>query len=216
MWVTNGPLSLYRKAYAKKIGGFDTNTVTEDIDITWNLLANGYKTDICLDARVSTIVPTKFRQWFRQRTRWGLGGLQAIFKYKRIFFKRGMFGAFILPFVSLSIVLSIFTFLFSSYLILKALLAKTLTVGYSASTSATILRLEDINLYPSVIIFYLIVLFTLSMSYSWYVFKSSGYEKKMTARKFFSLIFYSIVYLTLYPFVWFAAIHRFIKGDYSW
>ena len=48
VWCTNGPLSLYRKSYILKVGGFDLNTVTEDIDITWNMLNHNYKTSMCL------------------------------------------------------------------------------------------------------------------------------------------------------------------------
>lgn len=216
VWCTNGPLSLYRKKYILEVGGFDPTTVTEDIDITWNMLNHGFKTGMCLDARVTTLVPSKFKPWLKQRTRWGLGGLQALKKYRSMYFKKGMFGAFILPFVSFSIILSIFTFLFSSYLILKSLLARTLITGYSISANTSIIRLQDINLYPSVIIFYFIIIFSLSLSYTWYVLKSTRYEKEMNTKKFFIILFYILVYMTLYPLVWFAAIYRYIKKDNRW
>lgn len=216
VYVTNGPLSLYRKSFVIEVGGFDKNTVTEDIDITWNLMNHNYKTGMCLDADVSTIAPSKFKPWFKQRTRWGLGGLQAIQKYKKMFFKRGMFGAFVLPFVSFSIILSLATFVFSTYLILKTILTKVLTMTYSVSTNSAIFTLQEINLYPSVILFYFVVLFTLSISYSWYILKSTKYEENLTLKKFLTLIFYILVYLTLYPLVWFTSIYRFLKKDYKW
>lgn len=216
VYVTNGPLSLYRKSFIVKVGGFDKNTVTEDIDITWNLLNHDYKTAMCLDANVSTIAPSKFKSWFKQRTRWGLGGLQAIQKYRKMFFRKGMFGAFILPFVSFSIILSIATFLFSTYLILRTILAKLLTLTYSISTNSAVFTLQEINLYPSVIVFYFIVLFTLSICYSWYILKAIKYEENLNLKKFFTLLFYILVYLTLYPLVWFTSIYRFLKKDYKW
>ena len=216
VYVTNGPLSLYRKSSIIEVGGFDKHTVTEDIDITWNLLNHDYKTAMCLDANVSTIAPSKFKSWFKQRTRWGLGGLQAIQKYKKMFFRKGMFGAFILPFVSLSIILSIATFIFSTYLILRTILAKILTLTYSVSTNSAVFTFQEINLYPSVIIFYFIVLFTLSICYSWYILKAIKYEENLNLKKFLSLLFYILVYLTLYPLVWFVSIYRFLKKDYKW
>lgn len=216
VYVTNGPLSLYRKSYVLKVGGFDPNSVTEDIDITWNMLNHNYKTSMCLDADVSTIVPVKFKNWFRQRTRWGLGGLQAIQKYRSMFFRKGMFGAFILPYVSFSIILSLATFLFSTYLILKNVLRRLLTISYSVSTQSTIFSFQDINLYPSVIIFYFIILFALSLSYSWYILKSTEFEEKLGVKKFFNIIFYILIYLTLYPLIWFASIYRFVKKDVKW
>lgn len=216
VYVTNGPLSLYRKSYVKKVGGFDKNTVTEDIDITWNMLYHGYKTGMCLDADVSTVAPVKFKVWFKQRTRWGLGGLQAIAKYRRMFFKKGMFGIFILPFVSLSIIISMFTFLFSMYLILRFLMTRLLTTGYSIAADTAILRMQDINLYPSVILFFLFVLFTLSMTYNWYVLKKTKYEHNLNMASFLNVVFYIILYLAFYPAVWFFSIYRFAVKDYGW
>ena len=216
VYVTNGPLSLYRKSYMLRVGGFDTKTVTEDIDITWNMLYHNYKTAMCLDARVSTITPIKFKAWYRQRTRWGLGGLQALAKYKQLLFRKGMFGMFVLPYVSFSIILSLFTFIFSIYLTSKFVLARLLTVGYSISTDSAVFSLQDINLYPSVIIFFFIVLFTLSIGYSIYILKSLKYEQKLNIRKVFILLFYTLAYLTMYPLVWFSSIKRYIADDRNW
>jgi len=216
VYVTNGPLSLYRKSFAEKVGGFDKNTVTEDIDITWNMLYHNYKTGMCLDTEVTTIVPIKFKEWFRQRTRWGLGGLQAISKYRKMFLKRGMFGMFVLPYVSLSIIISIFVFLFSSYILLKAILTKFLSTGYSIAISTNLFLWSDINLYPSIIIFYFVVLFTISTTYSWYVLTKTKYEKQLSIKKLFNILFYTLLYLSFYPTVWFASIYRFVIKDYKW
>jgi len=216
VYVTNGPLSLYRKKYLLEIGGFDPKSITEDIDVTWNMLAHDYKTAMCLDARVSTLAPHKFKAWFRQRTRWGLGGLQAIAKYKRMFFRKGMFGAFILPFVSFSIIVSIIGFLFSVYVILKGLLTRFLVAGYSASSGVSLFHFEEMNLHPSVILFYMIILLSCSLIYYNYVLHKAKYDEKLTIKRFFNLLFYILVYLALYPTVWFNAIRRFIFKDYKW
>ncbi len=216
VWCTNGPLSLYRKKFVLEVGGFDPNTVTEDVDITWNILNHGYKTGMCLDAQVTTIVPHKFKKWFKQRVRWGLGGLQAVSKYKKTFFKKGMFGAFIVPFVSFSIILSIFAFLFSSYLVLKSLINRFLITSYSISNDVSIFHFQDFNFYPSVILFYLLVLFLCSIIYYNYILKKTKYTEKLSVKRFFNLVFYILVYLTLYPVIWFSSIYRYIKKDYRW
>ena len=216
VYVTNGPLSVYRKSYVMKVGGFDPKSVTEDIDITWNLLYHGYKTGMCLNARVSTVVPPSYKKWFKQRTRWGLGGLQALAKYRKMFLRKGMFGIFILPYVSFSIIISLATFVFSIYLILSNILVKSLTTGYSLSTNSAVFTFSDINLYPSVILFYFIVMFTLSITYSYYTLKVTDYERNLTTKKFLNLLFYIFIYLTLYPLVWFASIYRFIVKDHRW
>ncbi len=216
VYVTNGPLSLYRKSFVLEVGGFDPKSITEDIDITWNMLNHGYKTGMCLDASVTTIVPNKFKLWFRQRTRWGLGGLQAISKYRSMFFRKGMFGAFVLPYVSFSIILSMFAFLFSSYLILRMILVKSLTTGYSIASNSSLLYLQDINLYPSVLIFYFLVLFSCSILYYSYILRKTDYYGRMNVKIFFNLLFYLLLYLTFYPLIWFVSIYRFIKKDHDW
>jgi cellulose synthase/poly-beta-1,6-N-acetylglucosamine synthase-like glycosyltransferase len=216
VYVTNGPLSLYRKKYLLNVGGFDKKSITEDIDITWNLMDHKYKTAMCLDARVSTIVPSTFKKWFRQRVRWGIGGIQVLFKYKKSFLKRGMFGLFVMPFVFLSIALSIFGFSFSSYLLLKSLFTRLLTIGYSLDVGTSIFKLNSINFYPSVMIFYSIVLFACSIFYYRYILKTTNYYPHLSIKKFFNLVFYMLVFLMLYPTIWFASIYRYIKKDFKW
>jgi len=216
VYVTNGPLSLYRKKYIVKVGGFDPKSITEDIDITWNMLYHGFKTAMCLDARVSTIVPHKFKLWFRQRVRWGIGGMQAIQKYKASFLKNGIFGLFIMPFITLSIILSIVGFLFSSYLIFKSLFGRILITGYASSILASFLNMQNINLYPSVMIFYFIILFFVSSIYYNYILHKTKYDRKITLKRLISLSFYTIIFLGFYPLIWFAAIYRFVIKDYGW
>ena len=100
VYVTNGPLSIYRKSVFDEVKGFDEKSITEDIEITWNMLSRGYKTKMCLAAFVETQAPSKFWAWWRQRERWGMGGIDTLFKYRRDFLKKGMFGLFVIPFVS--------------------------------------------------------------------------------------------------------------------
>ncbi len=216
IYVTNGPLSLYRKSFLNQIGGFDPKSITEDIEVTWNMLHHNYKTALCFDADVSTITPHKFKKWFNQRVRWGIGGLQAISKYKKDYFKKGIFGSFIIPYISFSILLSLFAFIFSSYLLIKYILTRFLTVSYSISTQSSVFSFNELNLHPSVTIFYFVIMFSMSILYSNYILKTVKYEKNLSVGKFFNLLFYVLVYLTLYPLIWFVSIYRFVKKDYRW
>src|SRR3989344_6603579 len=111
VYVTNGPLSVYRKETARKIGGFDPNNLTEDIEITWHMLSEGYNTRMSYNAIVYTTVPEDLNTWIKQRVRWNLGGLQTVQKYWRSMFKRGAFGYFVVPYVAASFFLAILGFL---------------------------------------------------------------------------------------------------------
>ena len=189
VYVTNGPLSLYRKKFIMKLGGFDKKSITEDIDITWNCLYHGYKTAMCLDARVSTVAPSKFKKWYRQRVRWGLGGLQALFKYRKMFFKKGMFGMFIMPYVTFSVVLSIATFIFSIYLIAKALLIRFLSAGYSLYGNVPLISIDRFSFAPSVILIYFAMLFVLSITYSFYILKNLDPHKTLSQTSLWIFLF---------------------------
>ena len=216
VYVTNGPLSIYRRKYVDKVGGFDPKSITEDIDITWNMLSHDYKTGMCLDARVSTVAPSKFKDWFRQRTRWGMGGLQAISKYRKIFFRKGMFGAFVLPFVSLSIILSLFGFFFSLYLLLKSLAITFYTIFYSSLAKASLFHWNNFLFYPSIIFIYLIFLFVISISYYNYILTRTSHQKGFSLKGFFKMSFYTLIYLLIYPIVWIVSIYRYSTNDMKW
>jgi cellulose synthase/poly-beta-1,6-N-acetylglucosamine synthase-like glycosyltransferase len=216
VFVTNGPLSVYRKEYVLKVGGFDTKTVTEDIDITWNLMNSGFKTAMCLDARVSTVVPTKLKKYYNQRVRWGLGGLQALAKYRKTFFKRGVFGTFVLPFVSLSIFMSFFVSFYSLYLLFKSLGSNIFITGDSLYSGASLFHYQNINFYPSVTLFYTAFLFLISIAYYSYMLSKIKYEEKLRVVTFFNLCFYILVYLSLYIFIWIPSIYRYIRKNNQW
>jgi len=218
VYVTNGPLSMYRKSILNEVGGFDPNTITEDIDLTWNILNHGYKTKMCLSAFVTTVAPSKFKVWFRQRVRWGIGGLAAIWKYRKSFLRNGMFGFFVIPFVSISILLSIGVFLFGLYLIIRSLFTFYLSTKYSVIADTAVLRMQDLNLNPSILIFFTIVLFTTSFIYTRFILKALGTKSNewKEIKSLFNRLFYLLVYLGMYPIVWFAAIYRMIKGDMRW
>lgn len=216
VYVTNGPLSVYRKKFLLEIGGFDVTTITEDIDVTWNLMSKGYQTSMCLDAKASTIVPTTFKKWFRQRVRWGIGGVQAIKKYKKSVTKGGMFGFFVIPFVFLSIFLSIVGFAFSAYLIIKSLSARILSTGYSIASDVSLIHFQEINLAPSVMIFFFVVLFFSSLFYYRYILTRTKFYDKLTIGRFLVLVFYMLVFLAFYPLIWYATFYRMAKKDYGW
>lgn len=218
VYVTNGPLSIYRKKGLEEVGGFDTKTVTEDIELTWHLLSRGYKAKMCLSAFVTTTAPTTLRQWWRQRERWGIGGLQAIYKYRKTFLKKGMLGFFVIPFVSFSIILSIGVFIFGVYIVSRKFLMTYLSAKYSYLANTYIFNLQDINLHPSVLIFFTVVIFVVSFTYSRHILKVLGKEKGEwdDVKKLFNRLFYLLVYLALYPLVWFSAIYRITKKDYRW
>jgi cellulose synthase/poly-beta-1,6-N-acetylglucosamine synthase-like glycosyltransferase len=111
--VTPGVFSIYRKTVLKKLGGFDEENLTEDMEIALRIHDAGYKIENSLDAISYTICPSTLRSLFKQRLRWYRGALQNTVKYKHMIFNRkyGNLGMFLLPFnfISIMAVITIFS-----------------------------------------------------------------------------------------------------------
>lgn len=215
VYVTPGPFALYRRDVLLDIGLFDTKNLTQDIEIVWRLRSRGYTARMCLDAAVYSATPDRFRAWFRQRVRWNVGGTQTLLQYKRLFFRQGMLGAFILPFFSLSLFLGLIGLGLFLYLVARRMLVWYLTSAYSVYADTTLLRLQELSFSPSVLNFFGVALFIAGAFFTFTglaVMKS----KRIAPHKLFNVFFYLIVYLTVYPFIMVRALYQLARGTYSW
>jgi len=118
--VTPGPFSIYRKDLVEKIGGFDVNNITEDLEIAYRIHKSGYRIANCMNTRVKTITPDNFKSLYRQRRRWYTGALKTLWQHKDILLRKkaGFFGYFI-PFNYSLIIFGLGLFLLSLYLSLS-------------------------------------------------------------------------------------------------
>ncbi len=211
VYVTNGPLSIYRKDIAKKIGGFDTKNLTEDIEITWHMLSEGYQTRMSYSAIVNTTVPENLNAWIKQRVRWNLGGLQTVKKYWRSMFKKGAFGYFVIPYVTSSFALAIIGFLlFARFFWIKG--------NYYASSLFYAFRGYDywryieFNISITLLLILGLTFFILAIIYYKMGFKNSQTGNKSIPK----ILSYSIFYRTLYVIPLLIAIYKIFKGDIRW
>ena len=215
IWVTPGPLAMYRKSALKKVGGFDKNNITEDIEIAWALTKHGYKRKMSLSTYATTTVPNKFMAWYKQRRRWNVGGLQCLAKYKKDYFKHGMLGAFILPFFTIQLFLGLLGLGIGVYVVVKRLLRDFLFAKFSVDVGTPLLTMNDIFVTPSFLNYLGVVIFIAGLLFTVLVLgivKSSALKK----HNIFDLLFYLIVYLSAYPFIMISAIYNFIKKKYEW
>jgi cellulose synthase/poly-beta-1,6-N-acetylglucosamine synthase-like glycosyltransferase/peptidoglycan/xylan/chitin deacetylase (PgdA/CDA1 family)/spore germination protein YaaH len=95
--VVPGAIGAWRTAAVKTGGGYHTNTVAEDADLTMNLLEQGYEVIYEDRALAFTEAPINMNGLMRQRFRWSFGILQAIFKHRGAIRKRRAMGLFALP-----------------------------------------------------------------------------------------------------------------------
>lgn len=88
-YIIGGIGSMFRKQILKKVEYYDTNTMTEDIDLTMKIIAQGNKKHRVVYASecitYTEAVPT-FKSLVSQRFRWKYGRMQTFYKNYRMFF----------------------------------------------------------------------------------------------------------------------------------
>jgi biofilm PGA synthesis N-glycosyltransferase PgaC len=79
--VVAGVCGLFRRDAVLAVGGYDDAMATEDIDLTWRLLLDGWHTAYAPDALVGMEVPTTVKALWSQRKRWARGQGEVLHKY---------------------------------------------------------------------------------------------------------------------------------------
>ena len=215
IYVTPGPLAIYRKSSFDKIGGFDEKNLTEDIEITWRLLSKNYQVEMCVPAKTYTTAPDKIKKWYNQRIRWNLGGLQTISKYRKFFTKKGILGSFVLPFFLFTWVLGLLGIGILIYRGVKKIIVNYLITKYSIEAQTAILTLKDINLTPNILFFFGALFLILNLSYMLLALFCIK-EKEFKNINLFTLSVYSLFYVLTYPFILITSLTRFIKNKKTW
>jgi cellulose synthase/poly-beta-1,6-N-acetylglucosamine synthase-like glycosyltransferase len=215
IYVTPGPLALYRKSALEKIGGFSTKNMTEDIEATWHLAYEGYKRKMCLATYATTTVPNKFKPWYKQRRRWNIGGLQCISQYKGCFLKKGMLGFFILPFFVMQLFLGLIGLTIFFYLITTRIISNYIFAKYSIDVGTPLVTMNDFFITPSFLNYLGVILFIAGTVFTIMLLVVMK-EKILRKQNIFNMFFYFIFYLSIYPFIMIAAIYHFFKGTGTW
>lgn len=212
VYVTNGPLSVYKKSAVKEVGGFDTKNLTEDIEITWNLLSHGYKTKMSYSTKVYTTVPSKFKQWNKQRTRWNLGGIQTLWKYRKNALRgENLFGYFVVTYVALSFFFALVGIgLFVRYLWLKVIpnffTFILIFKGYNP------LKFIDLNFPLTLLTVLGAIFFILALVY----YKASIKNAELKNNKITSILIYILIYRALYAIPLLISLYKIVKRDIRW
>jgi len=84
--VIPGAIGAFKKQAINDAGGFTSDTLAEDCDITLRILREGYTIANEPKAYAYTEVPEKLKQFLRQRVRWSFGVMQAFWKHKEWLF----------------------------------------------------------------------------------------------------------------------------------
>jgi cellulose synthase/poly-beta-1,6-N-acetylglucosamine synthase-like glycosyltransferase len=95
--VVPGAIGAWRVSAVREAGGYHLDTVAEDADLTMALLRRGYRVEYEDMALAYTEAPTNANALMRQRFRWSFGILQAVYKHRGVFARKGALGWVALP-----------------------------------------------------------------------------------------------------------------------
>jgi len=95
--VVPGAIGAWRTEAVRAAGGYKLDTVAEDADLTMALLQNGYKVEYEDRSLAYTEAPSTANALMRQRSRWSFGILQAVWKHRSAFARKGALGYVALP-----------------------------------------------------------------------------------------------------------------------
>lgn len=216
IYVTNGPLSIYRKGAYDDIGGFDTKNLTEDIEFTWKLIAEGWGIAMSVPAVVYTSPPSKIKEWFVQRVRWNIGGIQTMFKYKGKILANNMLGRFIVPFFAFSWFIGLTGLFFLVYRFFQYILVRFLVVKYSVAAQVALVTMNSFKLNPSILFIFGVVLVTLGLIFTFLALGYSREGNKHFRHGILGIFIYSFFYLLMYPPLLIVSAYKYFRGYNEW
>ena len=76
-----GTVGGFRRSILEKLGGFDESMLTEDTDLTFHIILEGYKVRYVGDAECYEEAVNTWKAYWRQRSRWARGHMQVCFKH---------------------------------------------------------------------------------------------------------------------------------------
>src|SRR6476661_2611351 len=85
--VVPGAVGAWRRSALVKLGGFPTDTLAEDQDLTIALLRAGYRVLYDSQAIAWTEAPDTVSGLIKQRFRWAFGTLQCLWKHRKVTLK---------------------------------------------------------------------------------------------------------------------------------
>ncbi|MCC6829537.1 MAG: glycosyltransferase [Novosphingobium sp.] len=86
--VVPGAVGAWRRAALASVGGYPTDTLAEDQDLTIAIQRRGWGVAYDMDAVAWTEAPESFRALGKQRFRWAFGTLQCLWKHRAVLRER--------------------------------------------------------------------------------------------------------------------------------
>jgi cellulose synthase/poly-beta-1,6-N-acetylglucosamine synthase-like glycosyltransferase len=200
--VTPGPLTIYRKSFFEKYGGYDEKNITEDLEIAMRIQSKNMRIRNAIDANVYADNPETWGPLAKQRVRWYLGFIDNVIKYKQLLHpKYGILSMYVLPMAFISIFLAVFFSTYSLYRIGANLITYPYfltAINFNLLEAFKEWAAQVIHRVPDVKTFLAIPLVIMSVSML-YLAKSYSKEKSHLGMFF---ILYVVAYIYIFSIWW--------------
>lgn len=78
-----GGCFMMKKSALKKVGGFSKEAICEDIEMAFKLKRHGFRVEQSF-LQISTYVPDKWKEFYKQKIRWSAGTVQCLIKHPQV------------------------------------------------------------------------------------------------------------------------------------
>jgi biofilm PGA synthesis N-glycosyltransferase PgaC len=218
VFVTPGPMTLFRRSALLEVGLFDVTNITEDLEMAWRLRKAGYRITYAYEAVVYTLVPETYKALVRQRTRWYRGKLSNISKHRDMFLnpRYGYFGMFIMPFSLASELAAMGTIYFIAYMAVYTVLWNAqLVLTYIRADSFTLANLMT-GLFGSTAGIFMFLIVVIPWIYAIIVSHKLG-NKRLSLGDVPAMAFFLFIYSVFLSGVYVYSLFKEIYGsDYLW
>ncbi|WP_443945419.1 glycosyltransferase [Pedobacter sp. AW1-32] len=210
--VVPGAIGAFRKDVVLQVGGFTTDTLAEDCDLTMRILRAGYKVKNCAEAIAYTEAPETVNMLLKQRFRWSFGVMQSFWKNKDTLLnkKYGYFGMVGMPNILIyQIILPLFSPLADLFMLISLISG---LFSLSAINNLTLTGFSGIlSLHNGFgqVLFYYIIFIIVDMFFAGIAFKMEKEKYKNLLYIFPQRFFWrQLMYIVL-----FRSMRKAIKGE---
>jgi peptidoglycan-N-acetylglucosamine deacetylase len=129
--VITGAVGAFRKSALKAVGGYSSDTIVEDMDLTISLYRlKGAKVIFNNNAVAKTESPESFHDFYKQRYRWTYGRYEVLKKHNYMMFnpEYGVMGMFGLPYYLVTPVMNLATAVLFLFVIIVAAMKSQLII----------------------------------------------------------------------------------------
>lgn len=210
--VVPGAIGAFRKNVLLEAGGFMTDTLAEDCDLTMRILRAGYVVRNCDTAIAYTEAPETVEMLLKQRLRWSFGVMQSFWKNRKTLFnkKYGYFGMVGMPNILIyQIILPLFSPLADFFMLLSIITGIFSLASVNSLSIAGVGSLFSLNNGFGQVFFYYCIFILVDLLFAGIAFKM----EKESFKKLIYIVPQRFYWRQLMYIVLFRSLKKALKGE---